>query len=145
MPPRGKQISRRAAPMREAAAASPSTNRGVADAETEAATQEARASAAEAVAEAEAVDDAEPELYQESDSDNDERMVYEPTDPSEPRCPSGDSSSDSEEEEVSASLAKRPRLLARALRHSSLPRCPWDFSGQPQPSPDSSRLRPEQR
>ena len=110
MPPRGQQIRRGAAPMREPAAAAPSASHGGADArglraeagaETEAAEQEARAPAAEACAEAEAVDDSAPEdgmpgFHQESDGeDDDERIVYEPTDPSEPRCPSGNSSSDS--------------------------------------------------
>ena len=33
-----------------------------------------------------------------SSEDGDERMAYEPPDPSEPRCPSGDSSSDAEDE-----------------------------------------------
>ena len=75
--------------------------RAEAGAETEAAEQEARAPAAEACAEAEAVDDSAPEdgmpgFHQESDGeDDDERIVYEPTDPSEPRCPSGNSSSES--------------------------------------------------
>ena len=39
-----------------------------------------------------------PTLQIVNSDDEDERMVYEPTDPSEPRCPSGDSSSDSEDE-----------------------------------------------
>ena len=110
VPPRSEQIRRGAAPMREAAAADPGASHGRADAsgpraeavaETEAAEQEARAPAAEAVAEAEAVDDPAPEdgmpgFHQESDGeDDDERIVYEPTDPSEPRCPSCNSSSDS--------------------------------------------------
>ena len=92
-----------------------------AGAETEAAEQEARAPAAEAVAEAEAADDSAPEncmpgLHQESDGeDDDERIVYEPTNPSEPRCPSGDSSSDSEEEEATESLSKRARLSLSKL------------------------------
>ena len=102
--------NRSGAQMRDAAPADPIASHGGADAsgpraeagaETEAAEQEARAPAAEACAEAEAVDDSAPEdgmpgFHQESDGeDDDERIVYEPTDPSEPRCPSGNSSCDS--------------------------------------------------
>ena len=111
--------------MREAAAAAPSTSRGVgADAETETAEQEARAPAAEAGAEAEAVDDPAPEdgmpgLHQVIDGeDDDERIVHEPTDPSEPRCPSGDSSSEKEEEAIE-SHSKSQTFSARTSPQSS--------------------------
>ena len=92
--------------------AGPSGPRAEARDETEAAEQEARAPAAE-TAEAEAADDAEPEdgmpgVHQEGNSeDEDERMVYEATDPSEPRCPSGDSSSESGDDVEDESPPKR--------------------------------------
>ena len=98
--------------------------RAEAGAETEAAEQEARAPAAEAGAEAEAVDDPAPEdgmpgLHQVIDGeDDDERIVHEPTDPSEPRCPSGDSSSE-EEEEATESHSKSQTFSARTSPQSS--------------------------
>ena len=120
--------------MRKPAAAAPRASKGGADArgpraeagaKTEAAEQDARAPAAEAGAEAEAVDDPAPEdgmprLHQVIDGeDDDERIVHEPTDPSEPRCPSGDSSNEEEEEEATESHSKSQTFSARTSPQSS--------------------------
>ena len=112
MPPRDEVIHRGSGAMHEATGAAPSAGHGGAEssnpkAEKEAgapagAEQEAGAPAAE-LDEVEAQEEPQDEQEEEahelvSSNDGDERMVYEPTDPSEPRCPSGDSSSDSEDE-----------------------------------------------
>ena len=59
-------------------------------------------------------------------------MVFEPTDPSEPRSPSGDSSSDSEDDAENESPPKRdgtgPESASKRAKISSL--LPRDESGE---------------
>ena len=81
-----------------------------------------------------------PELVQSDSEDDDERMVYSLTDPSESKRPS----SDSEKEAVVEFVLKRARMSANAFRRSPQPRCASHFSGQQQPLPESGRRSAEE-